>query len=62
MIMIMSYCILASGTETQAIPQTDGTYRLYGYKWFSSATDADMCLTLARIQQPDGSFVHVCSL
>ncbi|KXJ28911.1 acyl-CoA dehydrogenase family member 11 [Exaiptasia diaphana] len=49
---------VANGTETQAIPQTDGTYRLYGYKWFSSATDADMCLTLARIQQPDGSFIN----
>lgn len=24
---------------------------LYGYKWFSSATDADMTLTLARFPQ-----------
>ena len=24
--------------------------RLYGYKWFSSATDSDMSLTLARLE------------
>jgi hypothetical protein len=24
-------------------------YKLYGYKWFSSATDSDMTITLARI-------------
>ena len=23
-------------------------FRLYGYKWFSSATDSDMTMTLAR--------------
>ncbi|KAJ7353912.1 hypothetical protein OS493_031357 [Desmophyllum pertusum] len=48
---------VANGTETLAVPQEDGTYRLYGYKWFSSATDADMTLTLARVQNPDGSTV-----
>ncbi|XP_078361847.1 acyl-CoA dehydrogenase family member 11-like isoform X2 [Oculina patagonica] len=48
---------VANGTETIAVPQDDGTYRLYGYKWFSSATDADMTLTLARVQNPDGSTV-----
>ncbi|KAJ7353914.1 hypothetical protein OS493_031360 [Desmophyllum pertusum] len=48
---------VANGTETLAVPQDDGTYRLYGYKWFSSATDADMTLTLARVQNPDGSTV-----
>ncbi|XP_077418704.1 acyl-CoA dehydrogenase family member 11 [Vanacampus margaritifer] len=40
---------VASGTETMAVPQTDGWYKLYGYKWFTSATDADMTLTLARV-------------
>lgn len=48
---------VANGTETIAVPQDDDTYRLYGYKWFSSATDADMTLTLARVQNPDGSTV-----
>ncbi|KAJ7353915.1 hypothetical protein OS493_031361 [Desmophyllum pertusum] len=48
---------VANGTETLAVPQEDGTYRLYGYKWFSSATDADMTLTLARVQNPGGSTV-----
>ncbi|XP_033109420.1 acyl-CoA dehydrogenase family member 11-like isoform X2 [Anneissia japonica] len=42
------------GTETIAIPQPDGTYKLHGYKWFSSATDADMTLTLARIVDEHG--------
>lgn len=45
--------ILASGTETVAVPQSDGSYRLHGYKWFSSATDANMTLTLARVEGPD---------
>jgi hypothetical protein len=27
----------------------DGSYSLHGYKWFSSATDSDMALTLARV-------------
>ncbi|XP_048582905.1 acyl-CoA dehydrogenase family member 11 [Nematostella vectensis] len=48
---------VGNGTQTTAAPQSDGTFKLYGYKWFSSATDADMTLTLARIQQPDGSVI-----
>ncbi len=40
---------VAEGTETVAIPQPDGSFTLHGYKWFSSATDADVALTLARI-------------
>jgi alkylation response protein AidB-like acyl-CoA dehydrogenase len=31
-------------------------YRLNGFKWFSSATDSNMTLTLAKISQEDGSF------
>ncbi|KAM4746183.1 acyl-CoA dehydrogenase family member 11 isoform 2-T2 [Anableps anableps] len=46
---------VGTGTETVAIPQTDGSYRLYGFKWFTSATDADMTLTLARVQDRSGS-------
>ena len=42
---------VASGTETIAIkqPGDNSMYKLYGYKWFSSATDSDMTITLARI-------------
>eukprot|EP00013_Stygamoeba_regulata_P002193 CAMPEP_0177639380 /NCGR_PEP_ID=MMETSP0447-20121125/5989_1 /TAXON_ID=0 /ORGANISM="Stygamoeba regulata, Strain BSH-02190019" /LENGTH=595 /DNA_ID=CAMNT_0019141401 /DNA_START=508 /DNA_END=2295 /DNA_ORIENTATION=+ len=39
---------VAHGTETTAIRQADGSFALHGYKWFTSATDADMCVTLAR--------------
>jgi len=39
---------VANGTETVAVEQADSTYKLYGYKWFSSATDADVTVTLAR--------------
>lgn len=44
----MQIFLSANGTETVAYPRSDGQYNLYGYKWFSSATDADMTLTLAR--------------
>ena len=50
---------LASGTETVAVSHEDGSYRLYGYKWFTSASDADMSLTLARIQDEGGQVVDV---
>lgn len=46
---------VANGTETVAVPQMDGSYKLYGYKWFTSATDADMTLTLARVQDSTGA-------
>lgn len=49
----------ARGTETVAVEQPDGSYKLYGYKWFSSATDADVSLTLARVVGKDGSMVEV---
>lgn len=45
---------VGNATETLAVPQTDGTYKLYGYKWFTSATDANMSLTLARIVDKSG--------
>lgn len=48
---------VANGTETVAVPQTDGSYKLYGYKWFTSATDADMTLTLARVQDSAGATI-----
>ncbi|KAG9354429.1 hypothetical protein JZ751_001138 [Albula glossodonta] len=45
---------VANGTETVAQPQADGTYKLYGFKWFTSATDADMTLTLGRVADANG--------
>ena len=50
---------VAEGTETIAIPQSgsDRLYKLYGYKWFSSATDADIAITLARICDHDNKVV-----
>ncbi|MDT4942670.1 MAG: putative acyl-CoA dehydrogenase [Pseudonocardiales bacterium] len=37
---------------TQAVPSSDGSYRLTGHKWFTSAPMSDLFLTLA--QAPDG--------
>ncbi|GLU48959.1 acyl-CoA dehydrogenase family protein [Nocardiopsis ansamitocini] len=37
---------------TQAVPAPDGTYRLRGHKWFTSAPMGDLFLTLA--QSPEG--------
>ena len=41
-----------SQTETIARREPDGTWRLWGTKWFTSATTAEMALTLAR---PEGN-------
>lgn len=49
---------VANGTETVAVHEGGDAYRLYGYKWFSSATDSDMSLTLARIVDSDGSSIQ----
>jgi hypothetical protein len=43
----------ANGTETYAIHQKEDFYKLYGYKWFSSATDSDCAITLARVKDPN---------
>ena len=40
------------GTETVARRDADGTWRLYGTKWFTSATTSEIALTLAR---PEGA-------
>ena len=55
----MYWSFKADGTETYAYPQSDGSYSLHGYKWFSSATDSDMSLALARTVNQDGSTVKV---
>ena len=52
--------IVANGTETVAVSQGNGEHKLYGYKWFTSATDADMALTLAREQDDKGNTIPVC--
>lgn len=39
-------------TETVARPDSDGVWRLYGRKWFTSATTSEMALALAR---PEGN-------
>ncbi|XP_042237513.1 acyl-CoA dehydrogenase family member 11-like [Homarus americanus] len=44
---------VSGSTETVALAQPDGTHQLFGYKWFSSATDSDMTLTLANIISED---------
>jgi putative acyl-CoA dehydrogenase len=48
-----------SGTSTVARCE-ESTYRLYGTKWFTSATTSQMALTLARIDDaPDLSLFYV---
>ncbi|KAF3939840.1 hypothetical protein ABW19_dt0205297 [Dactylella cylindrospora] len=56
-------------SETTAFQQSDGTYLISGHKWFSSATDSQMTIMLARtptsaglscffapLKLPDGSW------
>ncbi|KAM6339718.1 LOW QUALITY PROTEIN: acyl-CoA dehydrogenase family member 11-like [Alca torda] len=45
---------VANGTETVARKQPDGTYHLYGFKWFTLAADSDVTLTLARVADAEG--------
>jgi len=54
--------VVANGTETLAVEQNDGSYRLYGYKWFSSATDSDIAFTLARVVDRHNNFIDVCEV
>ena len=53
---------VATGTETLAVADdTAGAnmFQLYSYKLFSSATDSDMTLTLARIvDEVDGKVIE----
>ena len=39
---------VSRATDTFALEEGNGICKLYGYKWFSSATDSDMTLALAR--------------
>ena len=45
---------VGNGTESVAIHQGGDHYKLYGYKWFSSATDSDMSMALARVVDNTG--------
>lgn len=49
----------AGGTDTVAIPQSDGTYHLHGYKWFTSAAASNMAFTLARVVDKNGLVTDV---
>jgi hypothetical protein len=39
---------VGNSTDTVAVKNKGDDYKLYGFKWFTSAIDADMTLTLAR--------------
>lgn len=45
---------VSGATETIAVQKKGQKYKLYGYKWFSSATDCQVTLALARVV-PEGT-------
>jgi alkylation response protein AidB-like acyl-CoA dehydrogenase len=47
---------VARTTETVAIAEKEGKYRLYGYKFFCSNSDCDVTLALARIIEAEKSY------
>lgn len=47
-----------SRTETRAQRDGEHGFRLFGTKWFTSATTSQMAITLARIEEPDGRVVE----
>lgn len=50
---------IGDGASTLAKYESEGIYRLYGYKWFTSATDADVSLTLGRVMDQEGKATKV---
>ena len=46
---------VSNATETIAVEYKKNKFKLYGYKWFSSATECDMSLALGRIIRYDES-------
>lgn len=54
---------VAGGCDTYAIKcegeEDQNKYRLFGYKWFTSTTDSEMTLTLARIVDANGATIPV---
>ncbi len=58
--VIFPHAPAAGGTDTVAYgPDSEGNYSLHGYKWFTSATDANMAFTLARIVTDQGDVTAV---
>ncbi len=51
-----------SNSETIAIRQSDGSYVLQGYKFFTSATTSAMAVVLARIVDPSNQFANTSKL
>lgn len=51
-----------SSTQTLAIHKEGNIYSLYGLKWFTSAIDADICFTLAKIKNPNGEIDNLPTL
>lgn len=51
-----------SGTSTVAEPEGGSEYRLYGTKWFTSATTSQMALTLAKVREQSGDISKGLSL
>lgn len=48
--LILKYFLdVSNSTETIAVSYKNNKFKLYGYKWFSSATECEMSLVLARI-------------
>lgn len=45
-------------TETIATKDKDGQWNISGFKWFSSATDADMTMLLARVVDEQGNYTE----
>jgi putative acyl-CoA dehydrogenase len=45
------------GNSTRAVPQPDGTYRLTGHKWFTSAPMSDLFLVLAQLDEGVSCFL-----
>lgn len=44
-------------SETLAYPEADGSWSIHGFKWFSSATTANMTMLLARAVDPKSNSV-----
>jgi putative acyl-CoA dehydrogenase len=45
------------GNTTRAVSQPDGTYRLTGHKWFTSAPMSDLFLVLAQLEEGISCFL-----
>lgn len=55
----VSYLGNSTSSTARASPNKKNVYFLYGHKWFSSATDAQVAFTLARIIDQNGVVTKV---